>query len=89
MFCFYLSIAGHRGTPVAGDPSSSCDLPRYLFRAFPQSLMGSVSRGLTAVLTNGMPVVNLPDSCGRRQDGDLLCVAPVPLAIVAVLAICT
>jgi ribose/xylose/arabinose/galactoside ABC-type transport system permease subunit len=51
--------------------------------------MGSVSRGLTGVPTNGMPVVNLPDPFGRLQDGNLVRVRPVPVAILVVLAIGT
>lgn len=47
------------------------------------------ARGLTLVLTNGMPVVNLPDSFGRLGDGNVLRVVPVPLAILVVLAILT
>ena len=47
------------------------------------------ARGLTLVLTNGMPVVTLPDSFGRLGDGNVLRVVPVPLAILVVLAILT
>lgn len=47
------------------------------------------ARGLTLVLTNGMPVVSLPDSFGRLGDGNVLRVVPVPLAILVVLAILT
>jgi len=47
------------------------------------------ARGLTLVLTNGMPVVSLPDSFGRLGDGNVLRVIPVPLAILVVLAILT
>ena len=47
------------------------------------------ARGLTLVLTNGMPVVNLPDSFGRLGDGNVLRVVPVPLAILVGLAVLT
>ena len=47
------------------------------------------ARGLTLVLTNGMPVVNLPDSFGRLGDGNVFRIVPVPLAILVVLAILT
>ncbi len=47
------------------------------------------ARGLTLVITNGMPVVNLPDSFGRLGDGNILRVVPVPLAILVVLALLT
>jgi len=73
---------------VAGYSNLSCDLPRYLFHSFPETVLGSASRGFTVVLTNGMPVVNLPDSFGRLQDGDLLRVVLVPLRILVRLAIC-
>jgi ribose transport system permease protein len=47
------------------------------------------ARGLTLVITNGMPVVNLPDSFGRLGDGNVLRVLPVPLAILVTLAVLT
>jgi ribose transport system permease protein len=47
------------------------------------------ARGLTLVLTGGMPVVNLPDSFGRLGDGNVLRVVPVPLAILVALAVLT
>ncbi len=47
------------------------------------------ARGLTLVVTNGMPVVNLPDSFGRLGDGNVLRVVPIPLAILVVLAFVT
>lgn len=46
-----------------------------------------VARGLTLVITNGMPVVRLPDSFGFLGDGNLLGVFPVPLAILVALAL--
>jgi len=47
------------------------------------------ARGLTLVITNGMPVVSLPDSFGRLGDGNVLGVVPVPLAILVMLALVT
>ena len=47
------------------------------------------ARGLTLVMTNGMPVVNLPASFGWLGDGNLARVVPVPLAILLVLAALT
>lgn len=47
------------------------------------------ARGLTLVITNGLPVVNLPDSFGRLGDGNVLRVVPVPLAILVTLAVLT
>lgn len=47
------------------------------------------ARGLTLVLTNGMPVVNLPESFGWLGDGNILRVVPVPLALLVVLALLT
>lgn len=44
------------------------------------------ARGLTLVITKGMPVVNLPDSFGQLGDGTVLFVVPVPLLILVVLA---
>jgi ribose transport system permease protein len=41
------------------------------------------------VITNGMPVVSLPDSFGRLGDGNVLGVVPVPLAILVMLALVT
>lgn len=45
------------------------------------------ARGLTLVLTQGMPVVKLPDSFGRLGDGTIAGIVPVPLAIVVALAL--
>lgn len=47
------------------------------------------ARGLTLVITDGMPVVNLPSSFGYLGDGNVLKVVPVPLAILVVLALLT
>ncbi len=47
------------------------------------------ARGLTLVITNGMPVVNLPDSFGWLGDGNILRVVPVPLAILVTLGLLT
>jgi ribose transport system permease protein len=47
------------------------------------------ARGLTLVITNGMPVVNLPESFGWLGDGTILRAVPVPLAILVVLALLT
>ncbi len=47
------------------------------------------ARGLTLVITNGMPVVSLPESFGRLGDGNILRVVPVPLAILVALALLT
>ncbi|MBI1940833.1 MAG: ABC transporter permease [Acidobacteria bacterium] len=47
------------------------------------------ARGLTLVITNGMPVVSLPDSFGRLGDGNLFGVVPIPLAILVLLALVT
>ncbi len=47
------------------------------------------ARGLTLVITNGMPVVNLPESFGRLGDGNILRVVPVPLAILVALTLLT
>jgi ribose transport system permease protein len=47
------------------------------------------ARGLTLVLTNGMPVVKLPDSFGYLGDGTMAGIIPVPLAILVVLALLT
>jgi ribose transport system permease protein len=47
------------------------------------------ARGLTLVITNGMPVVKLPDSFGFLGDGTILRVFPVPLAILVGLALLT
>ena len=46
------------------------------------------ARGVTLVITNGMPVVNLPASFGRLGDGNILRV-PVPLVILVLLALLT
>jgi ribose transport system permease protein len=45
------------------------------------------ARGLTLVLTQGMPVVSLPDAFGRLGDGTIAGAVPVPLAIVVGLAL--
>ncbi len=47
------------------------------------------ARGLTLVITNGMPVVNLPESFGWLGDGNILGVVPVPLAILVALTLLT
>ena len=47
------------------------------------------ARGVTLVVTNGMPVVSLPASFGRLGDGNVLRVVPVPLAILVLLALLT
>lgn len=47
------------------------------------------ARGLTLVVTNGMPVVSLPDSFGRLGDGNVLRLIPIPLAILVALALVT
>ncbi|HLY61900.1 MAG TPA: ABC transporter permease [Terriglobia bacterium] len=47
------------------------------------------ARGLTLVITNGMPVVRMPDSFGFLGDGTVLRVVPVPLAILVSLALLT
>jgi len=47
------------------------------------------ARGLTLVITTGMPVVNLPDSFGRLGDGNLAGIVPIPLAILILLALVT
>jgi ribose transport system permease protein len=47
------------------------------------------ARGLTLVITNGMPIVRLPDSFGSLGDGNVLRVVPVPLAILVVLVLLT
>src|SRR6266568_9331222 len=47
------------------------------------------ARGVTLVITNGMPVVNLPASFGRLGDGNIFRVVPVPLAILVALALLT
>lgn len=47
------------------------------------------ARGLTLVITEGLPVVNLPAGFGRLGDGNLLRFVPVPLAILVVLALLT
>jgi len=47
------------------------------------------ARGVTLVITNGMPVVNLPASFGRLGDGDIFRIVPVPLAILVALALLT
>jgi len=47
------------------------------------------ARGLTLVITNGLPIVRLPDSFGRLGDGNIIRVVPVPLAILVVLVLLT
>lgn len=47
------------------------------------------ARGLTLVITNGMPIVRLPDSFGNLGDGNILHVVPTPLAILVVLVLLT
>jgi len=47
------------------------------------------ARGVTLVMTNGMPVVSLPASFGRLGDGNVLRVVPAPLAILVLLALLT
>ena len=47
------------------------------------------ARGLTLVITNGLPVVDLPESFGRLGDGNVLRFIPVPLAILSALALLT
>ncbi len=47
------------------------------------------ARGLTLVITNGMPVVKLPDSFGGLGDGNIAKFVPVPLAILLGLALFT
>jgi len=47
------------------------------------------ARGLTLVITNGMPVVRLPDNFGFLGDGTVLGLVPVPLAILISLALLT
>src|SRR5947209_18245750 len=47
------------------------------------------ARGLTLVITNGMPVVKLPDNFGYLGDGTILRVFPMPLAIRVGLALLT
>lgn len=47
------------------------------------------ARGLTLVMTGGLPVVNLPESFGRLGDGNVLRVVPVPLALLSALAVLT
>jgi ribose transport system permease protein len=47
------------------------------------------ARGLTLVITNGMPVVRMPDNFGFLGDGNVLGFVPVPLAILVVLALLT
>jgi ribose transport system permease protein len=47
------------------------------------------ARGFTLILTNGMPVVRLPEGFGRLGDGNILGVVPVPLAILVALGLLT
>lgn len=47
------------------------------------------ARGLTLVITNGMPVVNLPKSFGWLGDGNVLRVVPVPLVLLLALILLT
>ncbi len=46
------------------------------------------ARGMTLVITNGMPVVNLPESFDRLGDGNIFRV-PVPLVFLVILALLT
>ena len=48
-----------------------------------------VARGITLVITGGLPVTSLPASFGELGDGNILRVIPVPLAILIVLALVT
>jgi ribose transport system permease protein len=47
------------------------------------------ARGLTLVITNGMPIVRLPESFGVLGDGNILRIVPIPLAILIALALLT
>ncbi len=47
------------------------------------------ARGVTLVITDGLPVVRLPHSFGFLGDGNILKVVPVPLAILVTLALLT
>src|SRR5207245_267427 len=47
------------------------------------------ARGVTLVITNGMPVVNLPAPFGRLGDGNIFRIVPVPLVILVPLALLT
>jgi ribose transport system permease protein len=47
------------------------------------------ARGLTLVITDGMPIVRLPDSFGRLGDGNLFRVIPVPLVVLVALGLLT
>jgi ribose transport system permease protein len=47
------------------------------------------ARGLTLVITDGLPVVNLPASFGWLGDGNLFHIIPVPLVLLIVLALLT
>jgi len=46
-----------------------------------------VIRGLTLIISNGMPVVNVPKSFGYLGDGTLLGVIPVPVLLLVALAL--
>ena len=47
------------------------------------------ARGFTLILTNGMPVVRLPEDFGRLGDGNVLGIVPIPLAILVGLGLLT
>ena len=47
------------------------------------------ARGITLVITDGLPIVRLPRGFGFLGDGNLLNVIPVPLAILLALALLT
>ena len=47
------------------------------------------ARGLTLVITDGLPIVRLPRTFGFLGDGNLLQIIPVPLAILLALAFLT
>ena len=47
------------------------------------------ARGVTLVITDGLPIVRLPRRFGFLGDGNLLNVIPVPLAILLALALLT
>jgi ribose transport system permease protein len=47
------------------------------------------ARGITLVVTGGLPVTRLPASFGELGDGSILGVVPVPLAILVLLALLT
>lgn len=47
------------------------------------------ARGLTLVITGGLPVINLPEFFGRLGDGNFFRLVPVPLGILVFLAVLT